>query len=465
MDKSTRPFDRGHLLANAKIFINPTDHETAKERIDSVIAVDQVGRVKELLETDQNAAALLFGALGSSPYLTRLSELRPETLINIVHSSPSIFIDELVERIRSAQFNTEEELMRSLRVFKQRAALALGLADLCKAMSTQETTSALTFVADACICAAVNFVLQDCSRDHILDLEDFYTPNLHSGWIILAMGKQGAFELNYSSDVDLISLFDRSRIRLRRTDDDASIFSSMTRRVIRILGEVTGDGYVFRPDLRLRPNPGANSLALPVISALTHYYQSGQTWERAALIKARPVAGDLEAGELFLSELSSFVWGRRPLAPAQELERILDRYRQHQDPSQFEILGRDIKLGRGGIREIEFFTQSRQLLDGGHLSQLRCRATLEALDKMASHEIVSPHVTAELSEAYLFLRDVEHRIQIVNDEQCHKLPENEFGVKNIAHMMGFATHEDFVSALLGRMSVVRNHWLALALNQ
>jgi len=193
--------------------------------------------------------------------------------------------------------------------------------------------------------------------------------------------------------------------------------------------------------------------------------ESGQTWERAVLIKARPVAGDLEAGELFLSELTPFIWGRRPLAPAQELERILDRYRQHQEPAHFEILGRDIKLGRGGIREVEFFTQSRQLCDGGHLSQLRCRATLEALDAMATHQIVAPGVTAQLSEAYLFLRDVEHRIQIVNDEQCHKLPEDEIGVTNIALMMGFATYDYFVSALLDRMSVVRDHWSTLTLDE
>ena len=235
------------------------------------------------------------------------------------------------------------------------------------------------------------------------------------------MGKFGAGELNYSSDIDLILLYD-PHAKLNGLDP-APFFIRLARDLVRMLQERTPDGYVFRVDLRLRPDPGSTQLAVATDFAAAYYEREGQTWERAAFIKARPCAGDIEAGEAFLNELSPFVWRRyldhAAIADVHAMKRQIHAFRGHE---QIAVAGHNIKLGRGGIREIEFFVQTQQLIAGGRSPALRMPETLKALDTLAAERWISAEARDELTAAYVYLRRVEHRLQMVADEQTHTLP-------------------------------------------
>ncbi len=353
--------------------------------------------------------------------------------------------------------------MRGLRLVKQEAALVIALADLSKAWSTMEATHALTRIADATLSAAVRFTLREAALAGQLELADPSDPERGSGWMFLGMGKQGAFELNYSSDIDLIVLFDRARARLARPDEDADLFVKLTKRVVKIMSERTADGYVFRVDLRLRPDPGATPIAIPLEAAFAYYESMGQNWERAAFIKARPVAGDLAAGEKFLAELAPFVWRKYfDFAAIADVHSIKRQIHAHKGHGQIAVLGHNIKLGRGGIREIEFFVQTQQLITGG-----RDRAPARAGDARHAgstcRERLDRARRARRSGAkpIVFLRDVEHRIQMIADEQKHALPETEDGVAVIGAMMGFAGYAEFSDALLKRLEMVQSHYSQL----
>ena len=236
---------------------------------------------------------------------------------------------------------------------------------------------------------------------------------------VLAMGKMGAHELNYSSDIDLIVLFDETR---HDPDDYAELrrgFIRVTQRLVKLLSEVTATGYVFRVDLRLRPDPSVTPVCIASDPA-EHYYESvGRTWERAAYIKARPCAGAIAAGEAFLGRLRPFIWRRHlDFAAIEDAQDIRKRIRAHKGlTGPLRLPGHDIKLGQGGIREIEFFTQTRQLITGGRDDGLRQRGTLAALAALAAKGWVDRAAAATLAEAYVAHRELEHRLQMLEDAQ------------------------------------------------
>ena len=232
--------------------------------------------------------------------------------------------------------------------------------------------------------AAVDFLLRDAHAQGKLTLPDPQRPAQGSGWILLGMGKLGARELNFSSDIDLIAFFDPRRRRSSIPLDATDLFSRLTRRLVRILQDRTEAGYVFRTDLRLRPDPGSTPLAIPVEAALNYYEGSGQNWERAAMIKARPVAGDIEAGEAFLAELKPYVWRKyMDYAAIADVHSIKRQIHAHKGFGEIAVKGHNVKLGRGGIREIEFFVQTQQLIAGGRFPELRGRETVAMLDQLA----------------------------------------------------------------------------------
>lgn len=456
------PPDARSLIARARVVIEPPDAAQAGIALARVLERDASGALAACLAAHPNARALLEGVFGSSPYLVDLAARDPARLARILEADPDARMERLIEDVRANAAASEAELMRSLRLVKQEAALVIALADLAKAWGTLEATAALTRLADATLSAAVAFVLREAAADGKLELYDQRAPERGSGWIVIAMGKQGAYELNYSSDIDLIVLFDRRRARLSAPQEDVDLFVRLTKRVLRIIGERTPDGYVFRVDLRLRPDPGATPIAIPLEAAFGYYESMGQNWERAAFIKARAAAGDIEAGAEFLAELAPFVWRRNfdfaAIADVHSIKRQIHAYKGH---GRIAVLGHDVKLGRGGIREIEFFVQTQQLITGGRNPALRGRATLPMLDALVDSGWIEAKVRDELREAYLFLRDVEHRIQMVADEQTHKLPKDEQGVSRIARMMGFATLDDFSRALLERLEKVQGHYARL----
>ncbi|HEY8162744.1 MAG TPA: bifunctional [glutamine synthetase] adenylyltransferase/[glutamine synthetase]-adenylyl-L-tyrosine phosphorylase [Methylocystis sp.] len=449
------------LLSRAKIIISPADAEKAQKALDRVLEKDK-GPLASFLAERPKARDLLFGVFGSSPYLTDLAARDPARLAAALAADPQSRIDALIDETKALETDDEADLMRRLRLVKQEAALVIALADLSKAWETLQATEALTRIADATLSAAIRFTLRQAQHAGKLELADQRDPERGSGWIFLGMGKGGAYELNYSSDIDLIVFFDRARARPADPMEDVDLFVKLTKRIVKIMSERTSDGYVFRTDLRLRPDPGATPIAIPVEAALSYYESMGQNWERAAYIKARPVAGDIYAGEEFLKELSPFVWRKYfDFAALADVHSIKRQIHAHKGHGKIAVIGHNIKLGRGGIREIEFFTQTQQLITGGRDKRLRGRATLPMLDQLVESGWVETQARDDLREAYLFLRDVEHRIQMVADEQKHTLPDAKEGVENIARMMGFADYDDFAEALLKRLDTVQGHYARL----
>ncbi|HXY57194.1 MAG TPA: bifunctional [glutamine synthetase] adenylyltransferase/[glutamine synthetase]-adenylyl-L-tyrosine phosphorylase [Methylocystis sp.] len=450
------------LAARVKIRIASADPDRAQNLLVHIIESDGSGLLEAVLAEEPQIRTLALGVFGCSPYLADLSARDPARLARLLTDDPESSLERLLARAKDPAPENEAGLMRHLRLLKQEAALLVALADLAKVWDTMTGTRALTQFADAALEAAVSFTLREASIAGKLELFDLRLPARGSGYIVIGMGKQGAYELNYSSDIDLIVFFDRSRARPTKPDEDTELYVRLTQRVVRIMSERTSEGYVFRTDLRLRPDASATPIALPLEAAYAYYESIAQNWERAAFIKARPVAGDLAAGEEFLKNLTPFVYRKyldfTAIADVHAIKRQIHAHKGH---GAIAINGHDVKLGRGGIREIEFFVQTQQLLAGGRNPGLRQRATLDALNALASGGWIEAATRDELTEAYLFLRDVEHRLQMVADAQTHSLPKDDAGVGTIACMMGFDDRESFASALRRRLECVQGHYARL----
>ncbi|QGM47209.1 bifunctional [glutamine synthetase] adenylyltransferase/[glutamine synthetase]-adenylyl-L-tyrosine phosphorylase [Methylocystis heyeri] len=456
------PSTENSLLSRARLFIRPADPEAAERSLNRALERDQDAALAALLASEPKARELLIGVFGCSPYLAGLAAQNPARLVQLLAGDPEAAVSRLIDHAKNMGAPDEAELMRSLRLVKQEAALVVALADLSKAWDTMTATRALTLIADATLSAAVSFTLREAAQAGRLALAHPGDPERESGWIFLGMGKQGAYELNYSSDIDLVVLFDRRRARVAKPGEEVDLFVRLTKRIIRIMSEQTADGYVFRTDLRLRPDPGATPIAIPLEAAFSYYESMGQNWERAAFIKARPVAGDIAAGEEFLKELQPFVWRKYfDFAAIADVHSIKRQIHAHKGHGEIAVNGHNIKLGRGGIREIEFFVQTQQLITGGRDPSLRGRATLDMLVALAERGWIEGAARDALEEAYVFLRDVEHRIQMVADEQSHSLPQSEEGVARIAMMMGFEGARDFAAALLRRLETVQDCYARL----
>lgn len=256
--------------------------------------------------------------------------------------------------------------------------------------------------------------------------------------VALAMGKGGAFELNYSSDIDLICLFDETRFDADDFHDARQAFVRATRKMTALLSDRTGEGYVFRTDLRLRPDPSVTPVCLSMEAAERYYESLGRTWERAAYIKARAAAGDIAAGEGFLKTIKPFVWRKHlDFVAIQDAHDMRLRIREHKGlGGPISLPGHDMKLGRGGIREIEFFAQTRQLIAGGRDPSLRCRDTVGALAALARTDWLPEKDAQVLTGHYRAHREVEHRLQMLRDAQTHELPTSDEEFARLAAFMG-----------------------------
>ncbi len=276
------------------------------------------------------------------------------------------------------------------------------------------------------------------------------------------MGKMGARELNFSSDIDLMIFYDPASAQLAPDVEPAPFYVNLTRDLVKLLQERTADGYVFRVDLRLRPDPSSTQIAISTDTALEYYESRGQNWERAALIKARACAGDLVAGERLLADLAPFVWRKyldyATIADVHEMKRQIHAYRGH---GEIAVEGHNIKLGRGGIREIEFFAQTQQLIAGGRHGELRGRGTVATLAVLAADGWIDAAARDELTAAYDFLRRVEHRLQMMNDEQTHTLPADAAALDGFARFLGFAGRAAFADALVFHLRNVERHYVRL----
>tara|TARA_R110000782_G_scaffold49100_2_gene106938 strand:- start:2201 stop:5209 length:3009 start_codon:yes stop_codon:yes gene_type:complete len=407
--------------------------------------------------------ALLDAVFAHSPFLGRLASGDPAFTLRILSDGPDAALAGILSDIAAApEGETEPAIKTRLRIAKKRAALTIAMADISSDWTLEQVTGGLSDVAEACLKAACDFCLGEMARRGALELADPASPSQGSGLVVLGMGKLGARELNYSSDIDIIVLFDPEVIRTTKPDDLQPAMVRLVRQMLRIMDERTADGYVFRTDLRLRPDPSATPLAISVLAAESYYESLGQNWERAAMIKARAVAGDQEAGTRFLEWLRPFIWRKHlDFAAIQDIHSIKRQINAHRGIGAIKALGHNVKLGGGGIREIEFFAQTQQLIWGGRIPELRLSGTKAAIDCLVGLEQVTPEAAADMKAAYDFLRQVEHRLQMVNDEQTHTLPDEQETFDAFAGFMGYATGDAFAEVLTGHLERVQTHYGAL----
>jgi glutamate-ammonia-ligase adenylyltransferase len=302
---------------------------------------------------------------------------------------------------------------------KERLALAttLAIGDLAGAFPLQDVMQRLSDFADRALDAAIGDAIN-------VRVDDWSGDISTCGFVALALGKQGAHELNYSSDIDPILLFDPDTLPRRASDEPAEAAQRYARHIVRTLSDLTAEGYVFRVDLRLRPASEISPPAVPFASALAHYQSSALAWERAAFIRARAAAGDIARGESFLDAIDPFVWRSAvDFGAVEEVRLLTRRIRDHYEGPADIGPGFNLKQGRGGIREIEFFAQTHQLVHGGRDPSLRLRGTRDALDALAMAERISGKQATQLGQSYDRLRVLEHRLQMVEDRQTHSLPD------------------------------------------
>ncbi len=440
----------------------------ARARVDAwlaEIARSAAGKaLKRNLDAAPKFAALLAGLAEGSPYLWELASAEPARLQALLDANPddrfAALLSETAEAV--AATGDEAEAMRLLRRMKSEAALLIALADIGGVWPVMRATQALTDLAGTAVASAVRFLLRDTVDRGRFEVADPSRPDEGSGYIVLAMGKMGAHELNYSSDIDLIAFYDRNTSALPQDGEAAAFFVRITRGVVKLLQERTADGYVFRVDLRLRPDPASTQIAVSTDAALAYYGSVGQNWERAALIKARVCAGDVAAGEALLKELSPFIWRKHldfaAVADIEAMKQQIHAYRGHED---IAVEGHNIKLGRGGIREIEFFVQTQQLIAGGRHPELRGRGTLLTLQALTDGGWIGKDARPDLEAAYLFLRRTEHRLQMVADDQTHTLPADREGLERFARFAGYKDRDAFAEELLGHMRKVQSHYARL----
>jgi glutamate-ammonia-ligase adenylyltransferase len=398
-----------------------------------------------VLEEAWPALAPVFGASG---YLAGLARRDPKRLASLLESDPDARLADVLARTKAAADLPLEAAHDELRRLKAELHLLTALADLGGAWALDQVTGALTRFADAAVAAALTVAARaevDAGRlQRLGEGEEGPVP----GWFCIAMGKQGAFELNYSSDIDVSVFFDPEKLPLAEGVEAQAFAVRLTHRLADLMQARSGEGYVFRIDLRLRPDPASTPPAVPVPAALEYYESVGQNWERAAFIKARPCAGDFAAANAFLGELQAFVWRRNlDFAAIADIHSIKRQIHAHKVDDRISAKGVDLKLGRGGIREIEFYVQTQQLILGGRHRELRSPRTLDALAALAQSGHVEAATAEELTEAYRTLRAWEHRVQMLADEQTHKLPEADAERRKVAALCGYDRLPSFDAAV------------------
>ncbi|MFO1153580.1 MAG: bifunctional [glutamine synthetase] adenylyltransferase/[glutamine synthetase]-adenylyl-L-tyrosine phosphorylase [Rhodospirillales bacterium] len=458
------------LAVGAERVPDPADSERARIGIERWLsalesrAADSDLAVGRALADDAAGGRILEALFGNSSYLTLLAEQEPAFVLRILGDGPDAARDRITADVARAAraAGAGENPAVALRVGKRRLALATAIADICDVWELPQVTGALSdFAATALDCAAA-YLLAEAAGKGILTLNDRERPTRDSGLIILGMGKLGGHELNYSSDIDLIIFYDPERMCTPDRDALQTHLVRLVRQLVRLMADRRPEGYVFRTDLRLRPDPAATPPAISVLAAEEYYETLGQNWERAALIKARPVAGDLDAGQRFLGRLRPFIWRKNlDFAAIADIHSIKRQINAHRGGYDMRIAGHNVKLGRGGIREIEFFVQTQQLIWGGRLPSLRLVGTEATLEALADAGKIDRAAVVDLTCAYRFLRRIEHRLQMTNDEQTHTLPTDPEKLRALAVFAGFSGTDAFGEALLSTLRTVEGYYVEL----
>lgn len=421
----------------------------ASRDAEGTLCLEQLARAAALHEplADTNLKALVHSAASNAPFLARIMLKHPEQLANIARSGfDGAWADMMTELRATDTANIDTTaMMKLLRHMKARMALTTALADIAQTWPLATVTRALSEFAGEVVVLALQHLLHKAAQHGDITLANSKLPEIGSGIIILGMGKLGAYELNYSSDIDLIVLFDQAQLPYVGSRNAQHFMNKIASDLTTILQERTSDGYVFRTDLRLRPDPMSTPLAVTTAAALTYYETVGQNWERAAMIKARPIAGDMAACTSFMRELVPFIWRKTlDFATIADIHSI-KRQMNVKGGKVIELAGHNIKIGMGGIREIEFFVQTQQLVWGGRIPEIRVPNTLAALDALTKFELVKPEARDALRTSYEWLRTIEHRLQMRNDEQTHSLPSDEQGLHEVSLFSGYDSTQSFAA--------------------
>ncbi|MEQ8510734.1 MAG: bifunctional [glutamine synthetase] adenylyltransferase/[glutamine synthetase]-adenylyl-L-tyrosine phosphorylase [Rhodospirillaceae bacterium] len=415
--------------------------------------------------SDITLSDLLIRLFSHSPFLSNAAINHPLCINRILDLGPDQawlrFITDLENELNAYPGNITS-LMAYLRTQKTMAALHIGICDILTIWDLQDVTKALSQFADICVSNTLNFLLLLEQGNGNIGLTMPLPTSAESGIFVLALGKLGAGELNYSSDIDLVVFYDLDGVPYQGEKSIQEFVVKLTKALIKILDERTADGYVFRTDLRLRPDPSSTSIAVSTEAAEIYYESLGQNWERSAYIKARVIAGDKTAGERFLDQLKPFIWRKSlDFYAIQDIHSIKRQIYATKGGERIDILGHNIKLGRGGIREIEFYVQIQQLIWGGRLQEVRCSRTLDGLEALRVCNLIELEPAQQLSEAYIFLRNLEHRLQMLNDEQTQTLPKEKEKAESFAAFSGFRNFDDFAKYLKHHMQNVEHHYAEL----
>jgi len=423
-----------------------TEIQKLPESLRATIDLTQWSERLATFKLPEDFAESMVKVWAMSEFAAQHCERNPQILLDLI-ASGNLFktYDENTYREKLAQKNieTESELMTTLRHFRRQEMIRIAWRDIADWEDTRQILRELSWLADACIQKALEFLYQEAC-------EKRGTPVLSNGSpqqiVVLGMGKLGAYELNYSSDIDLIFAYPENGVLPDRKETSYSeFFTRICQNLVRVLDEITVEGFVFRTDIRLRPF-GDSGAIIMTFDGMENYYQTqAREWERYAMIKARQVAGDFEQGNVLMSMLNKFVYRRYlDYGAFDELRGLKAQINQ-------ELRRKDrvdnVKLGRGGIREIEFIGQAFQLIRGGNEKSLQVRPILEVLQKLSELKLLNPEDAAQLTQSYHFLRRVENRIQQYQDKQTHDLPTNENAKTAMAYVLGFANWETFLCEL------------------
>ena len=439
----------------------PAEPEPAARLIEAFARLG--AETKRFAKTTQGVAVL--NALGgNTPYLSDLAMAEPACLISVIADGADAGFAKIISGLRQIPLRASRaELTKTLRIAKRRAALTIAVADIGGLWNLAQVTGALSALAGAALEVSINSLLRDLHDRRLIKLPDPAQPAQNCGFVALALGKLGARELNYSSDIDLVLLYDLENPVY--SSEAQPVMARLARDLVGLLSTRDEYGYVFRVDLRLRPNPAATPAVVSLQAALSYYESQGRTWERAAFSKARPIAGDLALGDKFLAAIKPFIWRRHldfaAIADIHEMKRRIDTVQNPASPEDRRgikaILGHDVKLGRGGIREIEFIVQTLGLVWGGQDPQLRIPQTLKALPALARAQHLPPAAARELATDYQVLRKVEHRLQMVADRQTHALPSTEAGLRAFTV---FLDEPNFIEKFPRLLARVHEHFAA-----
>ena len=392
----------------------------------------------------QNFARLVASATSCSPFMRTIAESQPEWVASLAELAPDAAFASLVP---TGSPSSPDSMVRQLRRAKRRMSFLVALADLGGVWPLAKVMQSITEFADHAVQKCLeSLVLQAASRGRLILADNCRDEDL-GGLFVLAMGKMGAFELNYSSDIDLILLYDDRKYPERDQLSIRNEFVRITRRFVSLMSAYSEDGYVFRTDLRLRPDPLVTPVCMPMGAAERYYENFGRAWERAAFIKARPCAGDRAAAAEFLESLSPFVWRKNldfaSVEDARNMREMIKEQAEH-DPGGGSA-GINVKLARGGIRDIEMMTQTIQIIAGGRDPQLRQNGTLDGLASLQATGWITGDVWKRLETGYVKLRRIEHRLQMINDTQTHSIPRSLDDLERAAALCGKSTPEKFLS--------------------